>query len=305
VSKKKWVPDVVKTLVASGFVLKNVTQKPNYLAFDVYRVDEFGVKWNYLLVFSAGGTITSSDVNGLSKVASNNGASVVIIGRAETTRKDIPVITMRDFTGRMGGLIPSFLPLEPTYAEQLTTLGLNKLPKGLTGKADDLFEAYVHSGLQFILQDKVVRYGQERLFEVVPDGLVLGRSSFQLLYDCKAAKDGYDISRDSIRQFADYVSDFHKRYEGYVGRLHAFLLVSGKFQSEDTLETRSGELFSECQVPLVYLKAEELGKIVALFAERPSLRQSIDWRVIFSARFISAAAVKKNIQARVRDKVIT
>lgn len=299
------IQKIVRTLVGSGFILEKVDRKPTYIVFDVYRSDEFGVRWRYLLAFSSDDGISSSDVDGLHRIATHGKASLVIIGSGVSKRPDVPVITMREFEGRLGGLIPSFLPLQADYPAHLATLGLNKRPQGLSGTPDDLFEMYVHSGLQFILQDKVIRYGQERRGEVVPDGLVLGRDSFHLLYDCKAAKDGYEISRTSIRQFADYVNSFHSRYEGYVGKLHAFLVISGKFKSDETLEGRSRELYSECRVPLVFLTATELGKIISLFADRPVLRQSVDWRVIFSGVSVSVASVESNIRAREKDKVIS
>ncbi|MDQ3817217.1 MAG: hypothetical protein M3362_05945 [Acidobacteriota bacterium] len=302
--EKDQIPNIVRTLVGSGFVLEKVTRKPTYIAFDVYRSDEFGVRWRYLFVFTGGGRISSSDVDGLTRIAAHGKASLVIVGSTNSGRTDVPIITLKDFEGRLGGLIPSFLPLQSSYAAQLTTLGLNKLPSGLSGTPDDLFEVYVHSGLQFILQDKVIRYGQDRRGEVVPDGLVLSRNSFHLLYDCKAAKDGYEISRNSIRQFADYVDNFHRRYESYMGRLHAFLVISGKFKSDGTLEGRARELYAECKVPLVFLTATELGKIIALFADRPALRQSVDWPAIFSNVSVSVETVESSIKARERDKVI-
>lgn len=304
-AQKDQIPTIVRTLVASGFVLEKVTRKPTYIVFDVYRSDEFGVRWQYLLVFTGNDSISSSDVDGLTKIASHGRASLVIVGSTNSRRSDVPIITPKEFEGRLGGLIPSFLPLQDTYTSHLAALGLNKLPAGLTGTADDLFEVYVHSGLQFILQDKVIRYGQDRRGEVVPDGLVLGRNSFHLLYDCKAAKNGYEISRTSIRQFADYVNNFHSRYESYVGRLHAFLVISGKFKSDETLEGRSRELYAECRVPLVFLTATELGKIIALFAERPALRQCVDWSAIFSGGAVSVDSVESNIKAREKDKVIS
>lgn len=166
------------------------------------------------------------------------------------------------------------------------------------------FEEYVHAGLQFILQDRVVRYGQERLFESVPDGLVAGNRSPLMIYDAKAAMDAYAISATSIRQFADYVRTFHRRYESLTGKLHAFLLVSGHFATEASIEDRSAQLFADCGVPLRTLRAEEMAKIVALFAERPSFPRAIDWRTIFSKTVITAASVEANLEARTRDGVI-
>jgi hypothetical protein len=295
---------IVNTLIGSGFQLVNVTSKPSYLLFRVYRTDEFGIRQRYVFAYSGDSTLKAPAIAGLRKVAANDTAPLVIIGTAEKSDPTIPILTLDQFVGQMGGTVPTFLPLEPDYPAQLTELAFNKKPSGLIGKADDLFEAYVHAGLQFLLQRKVIRYGQDRLFETVPDGLVLSRNSVQLLYDCKAYKKGYPLSRDAIRQFADYVRSFHQRYESYIGRLHAFLVISGKFQSDATLDTRSQELYSECQVPLVFMSAATLGDIVTLFANAPRYRSTIDWKVVFSATTIEVRTLKAQLSARKKDKVI-
>lgn len=178
----------------------------------------------------------------------------------------------------------ALLPLEAKFPERLRILGDNELPPGMAGKPDNLFEKYVHPGLQFVLQDRVVRYGQERLFEALPDGLVAGHRSPLMLYDAKAAKDGYEINSTTIRQFADYVRIFHTRYEGFTGRLFAFLLISGHFQVQGNLEERSSQLYADCTVPLRTCTAHEIANIIALLAERPSYRQAIDWKTIFRRR---------------------
>jgi|SRR5882724_9300820 len=298
------IPTIINTLIGSGFHLQNLSSKPSYLLLRVYRRDEFGIAQPYVLAYSGDTVLKAPAIAGLHKVALNDDAPLVIIGAAESAPADVPVLTLEQFTGRMGGAVTSVLPLEAEYPTQLAELGLNKKPPGLRGRTDDLFEAYVHAGLQFILQGRVIRYGQDRLFEAVPDGVVLGRESIQLLYDCKAYKNGYPISRDSIRQFADYVRTFHGRYESYVGRLHSFLVVSGKFQSDSTLEARSRELYSECQVPLAFMTAETLGQVVTLLNNAPRYRQSIDWNVVLSSVIIKTKAVQAQLRARKKDKII-
>jgi hypothetical protein len=295
---------IMNTLIGSGFQVQNVSSKPSHLLLRVYRRDEFGIAQRYVLAYSGDSVLKGAAIAGLRKVAVNDDAPLVIIGTAEGAGPNIPVLTLEQFVGRMGGSIPSFLPLEAEYPVQLAQLGLNKKPQGLLGRTDDLFEAYVHAGLQFILQKKVIRYGQDRLFETVPDGLVLGRDSIQLLYDCKAYKNGYPISRDSIRQFGDYIRTFHQRYESYIGRLHSFLVVSGKFQTHAALEARSRELYAECQVPLAFMSAETLGEIVSLFVAAPRYRESIDWKVILSGAIIETKAVRTQLNARKKDKII-
>lgn len=296
---------IVRTLLGSGFEVTNVARKPSCLVFHARRGDELGVRTNYLLALSGENRLSRTDIAGLRRTATYRSASLVVIGEPpETDSDDLPVISTGEFLRKLGGAISSYLPLEPSYAEQLTTLGLNKLPLGLKGEPDDLFEEYVHIGLQFLLQKRVVRYGQDRRFETLPDGVVLGGKSLVLLYDCKAAKEGYEISRNSIRQFGDYVQSFHRRYEAYIGRVHAFLVISGYFQSPSTFDERSRDLQAECQVPLVFLTAEELGKIIQILVKQPTYRQSLEWKRIFAGGEVCAADVKKNLQARIKDGVI-
>lgn len=269
------------------------------------RRDELGVNTKYLLAFSGGNKLSAADVAGLRHTASFHSAALVVIcDVCEDELNDLPVIAPEDFIQRLGGAISSYLPLESFYNEHLVALAHNKLPEGVEGRADDLFEEYVHVGLQFILHKQVVRYGQDRRFKTLPDGVVLGGGSLLLLYDCKAAKDGYDISRNSIRQFADYVRRFHQNYERYIGRVHCFLVVSSFFQSPETLDERSRDLLAECQVPLASLNADEMGQIVQMFVERPAYRQSIEWKRILSGGAVHAAGVQKDLQERIKDGVI-
>lgn len=125
-----------------------------------------------------------ADVGALQQVARASNASLVIVSDGEKkvpAPTEVPVFNTGEFTARLGGVIDTFLPLEDTYAERLEELGRNKVPSGLAGRADDLFEAYVFAGLRFVLGRRVVRYGQERTFEVVPDGIALGLDSFNLM----------------------------------------------------------------------------------------------------------------------------
>jgi hypothetical protein len=77
--------------------------------------------------------------------------------------------------------------------------------EGVSGRPDVLFEEYTHVALQFLLADRVIRYGQERRGEAVPDGIAFAQGQAILPYDAKAYAGGYEVSRDSVRQFGDYV----------------------------------------------------------------------------------------------------
>jgi hypothetical protein len=161
-------------------------------------------------------------------------------------------------------------------------------------------------GLQFLLTSRIVRYGQERRGEVVPDGAgFLGASAPAFLYDAKAYSDGYEVGRDSIRQFADYVRAFHAKYEVHLGRAHAFLVISGHFKNDaSSMAARSQELYAECQAPLVFLRAAELGRSCALLAQRPAYRTVLNWRVLLSRPEVTAAAVQDALGAAERDRLV-
>lgn len=293
-----------RTLFSAGFVVTNFSRKPSYIAFHVFRADEFGVKANYLIAFSDGEKFSQTDYKALQRSATYQSEYLVLVGSIdESDTKEIPVILPETFFQRLGGTVSSYLPLEDFYPEHLEILGRNKLPVGLTGKADELFEEYVYVGLQFLLQNRVIRYGQERLFEKLPDGIAFG-GSVLLLYDCKAAHKGYEISSNSMRQFADYVNAFHRRYQNFVGRVNSFLVISGFFQHSNSLEDRSRELLAECGVPLSFLTAKDLGEIIKLFIKNPVYRQSVDWKRVFSGGLIQTARVIEDLRERRKDGVI-
>lgn len=300
-----FVPTLISTLLGNGFRLIDTAHKPAYLACTVKRTDEFGVQHRHLIACTPpGGTLQDDDVDALQKLAAYQQAALVIVGTTTTPHSEVQVLTHQAFLSRLGGPVSALLPLEPTYAEQLAALGRNTLPSGLTGPADALFEEYVHAGLQFLFHERVHRYGEERRFEALPDGLVLGRRAPLMLYDAKAAGNGYDVTTTTIRQFADYVHQFHERYEHYTGRLYCFLAVSGEFQSPGTLQNRADELYATCCVPLRFITADELGGVIRLFADRPAFREAIDWRTIFAKHLITAADVTRHLEARLKDGII-
>jgi len=299
------ISTLVRTLLSVGFRITDTHHKPSYIALSAARRDEFGVENRYLFAcVAAHRELAEDDVRSLKNAAQHDGSALVIVGCVSPTPSDVPVISDKELFGRLGGPVTALLPLEPEFPERVRILGYNELPPGMAGKPDTSFEEYVHAGLQFVLQDRVVRYGQERLFEALPDGLVAGHRSPLMLYDAKAAKGGYEVKSTTIRQFADYVRTFHSRYEGFTGRLFAFLVISGDFQVEGGLEERSSQLYAECTVPLRTCTADEMAKIIALLAERPSYRQAIDWKLIFSRTVITAQLVEENLAARLRDGAI-
>jgi len=291
----------VRTLIIGGFTLEKASRYPGYALIYMYRYDEFGVKQQYC--FSLFEKDPEPEQIEAAAIASkHNKTELVIISPAKI--HGMPNIEWNRFLNLFGGPVYSYSPLEPEFEDHLMRLSFNKLPTGLVGKPDDLFELYVHKALEFIFGCKVHRYGQERRFEARPDGVVLQDRMFSALYDTKAYSNGYDVTLDSIRQFSSYITEFRSRYDQYY-ELHSFIVISGSFpHSKDTLESRSRQLLSEANIPLAFMTAESVLQIIGLLSNFPSARRSINWRKIFVNPVIDPELVQAELELIEKDKII-
>jgi len=295
---------IVRSLVGSGFAWPTAETAPNYLMIQAERTEQFGVKVPYLFAFTSC-RINSADALTLVQEAEERHAALVIVGDAEDALDGISLLSYEQFFDRLGGPIFSLLPFDPQFSARLAVLGDNKLPEDLKGKPDDLFEEYVHAGLQFLFRSRVIRHGQDRRGEPVPDGVAGGYAAPLLLYDAKAAGGGYDMSMTAVRQFADYIVGFHRQYESLFGRLTAFLVISGRFENDaEALAERQYEVMSRSQTPLSFVTAETLGGIVTRLVQRPLFRQTVNWRRVFARPVARLADVDKELTARAKDGLI-
>lgn len=290
----------VRTLVCNGFQVTGSWRTADALDLICERTDGLGVTIRYCICLGdwpLDGPATSAH----EKYASQQEAHLVVVGQTETPT--VAAVSWGKFLARLGGPVRSWLPLEPEYARQLVELGHNRHVEGIDGDPDELFEGYVHAGLQFMLGGRVRRYGNERRFERVPDGAVPGdsRSPF-FLYDAKAAAGGFSIDAEAMRQFGSYVEQFRKSYEQYLGSTRAFLVVSGTFHMTDQqVRTRSQELLADCGVPLVFVDAEALAAATEAFAQEPRLRGVVRWERLLTAPRFTFDALRREIESRKRD----
>ncbi|MCW5941793.1 MAG: hypothetical protein KIS66_06160 [Fimbriimonadaceae bacterium] len=290
---------VIRALVGSGFTVLEGRTRSNYFECYCERFDLFGVRVRYLVILTDQ-CLNGADAASIASRAKQDAIAPVIV--SDVVQAEIfdgsPLLTVDQFTDRLGGPILSMLPFQPPFADRLGQLGVNVLPAGLVGEPDTLFEEYVHAGLQFLIGGRVIKYGQERLFEAVPDGVAINQGAPLLLYDAKAYKEGYEVTADAIRQFSDYVRSFHRKYEASLGRLTAFVVVSGKFaDSELSLQDRSHNFLADSGISLSFLTAATLGEIVNILSGQPLFRRSINWAKILTRPTILA----KDVSAQVKD----
>lgn len=296
----------ISALLSANFHQMDCRQEVDYMRCSFWRSDEFGCKSIYTFAFWGDNPISEAALNSAKRWAQRKGTTLILVSDASIfpASEGVTRLNSNEYFARLGGRSPSYLVLQPKFAEILRTSAKNKVPKGCTGKADTIFEDYVHAGLQFILPAKVIQYGQERNFEALPDGIALS-GSFNLIYDAKAAQDGYDVNSNSIRQFGNYVDTFHQRYSATVGRVHSFLVVSGDFQGGDrAMENRREELQGEYGVPLCFLKAQDLADIVSILIKASSYRQTIPWKRLLSKSLLTVNPVQTYLNQRQKDSVL-
>jgi len=285
----------------NGFHISSVNEiTPNSTLVDVIKHDTFGASIRYSFLHSNEAITPQIEQNVVINAAGLDSTPVFINDNyhSETHKHH----KTNDFYKLIGGIVNTGLILVSNIEEILQDLGMNKLPLGLQGNPDELLETYIKEVLQYLLDSPARRYGSDRLFESVPDGLLIGRDNTPLLFDAKSYEHGYKFCSDDIKRFASYVNDFNGRYEMTLGKIYSFIVVSGEFKdSVDSINSRAENLYKLCSTNLSCISSKELGAIVNLVRDNHSRRNSVDWKDIFSKRVITVDLVKKELERSVKD----
>lgn len=300
---KEEISNIVSTLITNGFVVDQTERfaKGNII-FNVAKLDKLGALVKYSILFSKDKDETSltDSLITLSKLFT----SKPLIVSDNFVSVQCTTHTFQKFYDFFGGIVNTGLILIPDLPHILDELGRNKLPKVLQGDAFDLHELYVKECFQFILQSPTKRYGKERLFESIPDGIVVCKNGMMILYDSKAYVNGFDFTADDIKRFAFYVDDFNKRYSALLGKVFTFTVITGKLNPTlKAIEKRSTELYKKCNCNLSCITSRELGNIVQLLQKEPNIRASIVWKNIFAELLIDSALVQKEILRVKKDNL--
>ena len=290
------------TLFANGYLIEGARQVGKVCLLRCSRTDHFDNRLAYLIGICQSG-YSQATAEEVRKLAADEKAIPVLVGEVAQSAPSA-VFSMDAFLARFGGPVESLLPLEPTFAEQLRTLGNNELPNELPGPADKRFEEHVRAGLQFMFGTRVLGYGKGRSGQSVPDGLALRTGSY-VLYDAKASAAGYKLQKEEMRKFADYVDDFHARYKKLLGPAFAFLVVSATFQDDpQRLEDRSNELFAMTKTTkLCCLDAEGMVAGIEVVRADPRLREGIDWNGLLARAILTRRAFEDAAKAAKKDQI--
>ncbi|MDX2191502.1 MAG: hypothetical protein SFY32_16745 [Bacteroidota bacterium] len=300
---KEEVQNIVSTLITNGFEIDQMERFPKgNIIFNILKLDKLGAVVKYSILFTKDKNETSLTDSVIT--FSKSFESKPLIVADSFVSPYCTTHTFQKFYDFFGGIVNTGLILIPNLPDILEELGLNKLPLVLHGDAFDLHELYIKECFQFILQSPTRRYGKDRLFESIPDGIVICKNGMMILYDSKAYSNGFDFKADDIKRFAAYVEEFNKRYSAVLGKVFTFIVVTGKINpSEKAIAKRSNELYQKCNTNLSCITSRELGKIVQLLQIEPDIRISILWKNVFSELIIDEAIVQKEITRIKKDNL--
>jgi hypothetical protein len=290
---------IVRTLIVNGYHLDAARRMSGHFVLDVRCYDRFDNPINYSFAIFDGAP-GSPSVAGFLQAAERNRRIPIVI-RPEST-PSVPGLLLSDFFLRLGGPIDHSVLLRPDLCEILDQLGRNALPSGMAGKPEDLLEEFVKMCLEYLFGQKAHRWGSERRFEPLPDGVAIGPDNLVLLFDGKAYSRGFELTAEETRKAKEYVTTFNGRYGSLLAPVFAFVIVSSSFtQGEAALRDRSNELYAACQAPLCAIKAAELGAMVQLLTRNPMTRPSIQWRRVFADPVHALEQLSAQVESLDRD----
>jgi hypothetical protein len=306
-TKGATIRNVVRTLLLNGYAIDSFARPAAGASLlRVRKRDALGAEARTALLFSE--TVSLGLRRRLTGEAQQHGATALLVftrGTRSAAATSIREIPLSEFYNILGGEVRTDRILVPNLSNIMSELGHNRLPPSFSGKPDDLLEIYCEECLEFLLECPVRRYGQERRFEPLPDGLALGRNKFNLYFDAKAYGSEFHPTADDIRRFASYVKDFNLRYSSYVGPISLFLLISGSFSSDkNAIDDKISEFQAECATPMAFIRASDLAHLVSECANSIPNRAAINWRRVFAAQTFDVKRFRDELNRIRKDSII-
>jgi hypothetical protein len=298
--------NIVRTILLNGYIIESFARPTAdaYLIL-VRKRDVLGGEARIVLLFAD--KVSSGLRSRLTGDATQHQAAAVHVSQKidKNIANRIHHITLGDFYNLLGGDIRTDRIFATNLRHVMDELGHNRLPDSFSGKPDDLLEAYTEECLEFLLECPVRRYGQERRFEPLPDGLALGRNKFNLYFDAKAYGSEFHPSADDIRRFGSYVKDFNTRYRGFVGPISLFLVVSGSFSSDkNAITEKINDFYAECATPMAFVRASDLADAVSECVGADSHRGALNWQRILVPQVFEISRLRKELLRVRKDAIV-
>ena len=282
----------VRTLLVGGYDLDAAAERHlTHIEIRCEKPSVFGVRVRFLIAITDADAFSVEQVGDLERLAKQENRTPVFVGRNPTDFQ----LGWQEFLSTLGGEVPSWRAVSPTYSAALSTASFNKLPAGTTGEAWLVFEDLVCDGLEFALGRRAHRLGGRRRGQRVSDIVAVLPTTELLIVDAKAAGDGFDANWPALRPLEEYVKKQQQRQQGY-NFVHSALLVSSRFrQPAATLQELSNTFLAATRIPLGFLTGDVLAGIIGRVQSSTDLRAAINWKRLFAGGLLTIAAFDREI----------
>jgi hypothetical protein len=290
---------ITTTLVAAGLSIVRVRRTPIGTEYLCDRCDALGATVKYYLVFIAN-SLYREDFDALRRLATAEGRVLAVVTRSATDGS----MSWEEFTEAIGGVIPSWRALAPTFPDMLRVLAANALPQGIQGEPWRLFENAVADALEFLFGRRVRRLGGHKRGRALGDLLAQTPDRRIILVDAKASGEPFSIGGPELRPLKDYAELQKRRQSGQLPVGAVLVVAAGFYQDETRLSELAGSFLAETQVPLSYLRVDTLIQMLSQLADRPDLRNGIRWsRVICAGGSVSEDTFNKECTSVDEERV--
>lgn len=271
------VRTISRTLTAAGYEITDARRQPRALVVECQRVDVFGVAVPYLIVVSDADRPPEDDEANLRRDAERDRRVLVLVARQAGAQW----LSWAEFLEAMGGAVPNWRALAPSYRDVLRSAARNRQPPAYAGEPWRIHEEAVADGLEFIFGRRVRRLGGARRGRRVGDVVALTPDEHILVIDAKAADAPYDVGWPELRPLREYVEQQRARQRGQVAVSGAVISAADYQQDQTRLVELSTEFAASTRVALSFVETEALVTAVTMLSERPDLRNSILWSRVF------------------------
>lgn len=163
---------------------------------------------------------------------------------------------------------------DPTGLRWLRALSLNKLPpelRGLGSDAETMFEDSFFRICTRLLGLSGRRLGTQRRGTREPDGYLVDPRSpkHTLLYDCKAARDGFEMTAAEERKLLEYCKR-RWTWHGEPSKSNTMIICSSSFNDSEKSYLNRRSKFLEAGSDLVYVTSEALFALAMPLAADPN-----------------------------------
>ena len=294
------VADTVRPLLIAGFVVTGNMRQRRHTELLCERVDLLGATVPYLVALFEGRAPEPDDLTDAAAAARRARRLLVAVAGEGGDGW----LGWAEFLQVLGGAVPAWRALGPSYASDLVTLADNRLPPGVTGEAWRHFEEAVADGFEFVLGRRVRRLGGVARGRRVSDLLAHTPDDLLLVVDAKATGGEFDASGHNLRALAEYVKTQQRRQSGAIRVAGAVIVAPAFAQDEAGLLTSALDFHADTQVPARFLTAETLTALVAQMAEYPRLRGALRWtRLLARPGLLTADAVRAEVREALGERV--